>query len=70
MSSVKIKLSSCRAKAFVGLPYVVACLLLETALNLSRVDSTVKDLFTVALEPHLAALAAKMEEFDPVDEAL
>ena len=64
------KQSSVRAKTFVCLSDVFASLLLETALDLSRVDTTVKNLFTVAFEPHLAALAAEVKELDPIDEAL
>ena len=64
------KSSSVLAKTFVCLSDVFAGLLLETTLNLSRVDTTVKNLLTVAFEPHLAALAAEVKELDPIDEAL
>ena len=64
------KPSSVRAKTFVCLSDVFASLLLETTLDLSRVDTAVKNLFTVAFEPHLAALAAEVKELDPIDEAL
>jgi len=47
---------------------VVGNLLLEAALDHSRVETTEEDFFTVALEPHLllASLFTQMMELDPV----
>ena len=54
----------------VSFPNVVTYLLSEAALDLPCVDASKQDLLAVALEPHLAALVAQVQELYPVDEAL